>query len=812
MQSTKTLSLFSLLYFFICLDNSWGQRNESTVTLKNGLQYEGVAFSTDSLAGGRSAYKDFGIHNIIGVSDGLREIFVGFSSVNGQPGISNRNEIEIPIFQRDLKASEGFPGIRYIGPFNHKGHREFVMAWSPDDLIFTQGITKVHPRYCEVKVLTGSSNPKNFQWVMNIGTNTVPTEVLKNVLRNEIRNVESPSDYLQIAELFLQANRFQDAREEIEFIKLKFPDLRDRLNEDLIRIRQVETRQIIREIRLRRDAGQHVTSHTLAKVLEKENLANEILAELAELESEYPQQLERLQGLVQQVNQVISEGVEADDSLLKAAKRLQQELETELNDANAPRLDAFSRMANDPLISTQEKLALLISGWMLGSNFATENTAVAAELFDLRDLVTQYLRSVRPNEREQILAQIQSFETGNARQITALIQQMPPINPPVELENYNGAQPITFTVEVPRPVIDRDLAPYEIRCLVHLPTEYNPYRKYPLLLALPGNNHSADQYIDLWCGGFSPRLNQRVGHASRNGYITVVVDWRLFNQLEFGYSAFEHQAILRALRESMRRFSVDSDRVFIAGHGVGGDAAYDIGLSHPEHWAGIIAIGGKLGKLHKFNWDNKHWNLPVYNVAGNRDQAAMAANADIWSNWVANKTLVDATVVWYSGRGNEIFLEEVAETFKWMNAQRRRWPDQTEFNIDVSLVRPWDNYYWFVEMHSNSFAPEKLILPEEGREQLPPNTTKTSLKASYRMANRLRIEGGSRDLTVWLGPDFVNFDDQVEIRIAGKSRHFRQKVDPSIRILLEDVRQRADREHPFWARADYVNNQWMLVE
>jgi pimeloyl-ACP methyl ester carboxylesterase len=811
MKKTNLLLIWALFWLAISPADSWGQRNESTVTLNNGLQYEGVVFSTDSLAGGRSAYKDYGIHNIVGISDGLREIFVGFSSVNGI-GASNRNEMELPIFQRDLKASEGFPGIRYIGPFNEKGHREFIMAWTPDDLVFTQGITKVHPRFCEVKVLTGSNNSKNYQWIMNIGTNTVPSDVLRSVLRNEIRIVDSPADYLQIAELFLQANRFQDARDEIEFIKLRFPELRDRLNEDLTRIRQVETRQILREIRLRKEAGQHITSHTLAKVLDKENLANEILAELSELEGEYPQLLERLQGLVRQVNTVITDAALKDDRLFQSARRLQQELETELNDINAARLDAFSRMADDTAISVQEKLALLISGWLLGSNYATENTAVAAELFEMRDLVRRYLTTAAKMEREQILGQILTFETGNPRQITALIQQMLPLNPPADLANYNGAEPLTFSVEVPRPLIDRNLPPYEVRCLVHLPTEYNPYRKYPLLLALPGNNHSADQYIDLWCGGFSPRLNQRVGHASRNGFITVVVDWRFFKQLEFGYSAFEHQAVLRALRESMRRFSVDSDRVFLAGHGVGGDAAYDIGLSHPEHWAGIVAIGGKLGKINKFNWDNKHWRLPVYNVAGSRDLSAMAANGDAWSNWVANKTLVDATVVWYTGRGNEVFLEEVPETFKWMNAQRRRWPDQTEFNIDVSLVRPWDNYYWFVEMHPATFAPEKLILPEEGREQLPSNTSKTSLKASYRQANRLRIEGGSRDMTVWLGQDFINFEEPVEIRIAGKSRHLREKVDPSVRILLEDVRQRADRERPFWARVDYVNNQWTIVQ
>ena len=44
------------------------------------------------------------------------------------------------------------------------------------------------------------------------------------------------------------------------------------------------------------------------------------------------------------------------------------------------------------------------------------------------------------------------------------------------------------------------------------------------------------------------------------------------------------------LRDAMRRFSIDSDRVFLSGHSIGGDAAWDIGLAHPDLWAGVIPI------------------------------------------------------------------------------------------------------------------------------------------------------------------------------------------------------------------------------
>ena len=48
--------------------------------------------------------------------------------------------------------------------------------------------------------------------------------------------------------------------------------------------------------------------------------------------------------------------------------------------------------------------------------------------------------------------------------------------------------------------------------------------------------------------------------------------------------------MLNSLRDACRRFSVDSDRVFISGHSMGGDAAWDLGTAHPDLWAGMIPI------------------------------------------------------------------------------------------------------------------------------------------------------------------------------------------------------------------------------
>ena len=70
----------------------------------------------------------------------------------------------------------------------------------------------------------------------------------------------------------------------------------------------------------------------------------------------------------------------------------------------------------------------------------------------------------------------------------------------------------------------------------------------------------------------------------------IAVDWQQPHQFAYDYSAREHHAVLGALRDACRRFSIDTDRVFLTGHGIGGDAAWDIAIAHPDLWAGVIPI------------------------------------------------------------------------------------------------------------------------------------------------------------------------------------------------------------------------------
>ena len=55
-------------------------------------------------------------------------------------------------------------------------------------------------------------------------------------------------------------------------------------------------------------------------------------------------------------------------------------------------------------------------------------------------------------------------------------------------------------------------------------------------------------------------------------------------------------------------------------------------------------------------------------------------------------------------------------------------------------------------------------------------------------------------VTIWLAPEMVNFDEHVTIAVDGHSRT--EQLKGSAETILDDVRTRADRQHPFWVKLD----------
>jgi pimeloyl-ACP methyl ester carboxylesterase len=242
----------------------------------------------------------------------------------------------------------------------------------------------------------------------------------------------------------------------------------------------------------------------------------------------------------------------------------------------------------------------------------------------------------------------------------------------------------------------------------------------------------------------------------------------------------------------VRRFSIDTDRVYLSGHSMGGDAAWDMGLSHPDLWAGVIPVVASTGKYISRYSENARFNLPMYFVGGEMDGNRLADNSLDLDRYLT-RSGYDVMVVSYHGRGHEHFSDEIQRLFTWMEASsHRRNLFPREFKC--ATMRRWDNFFYWAEM--DNFPAQTIVPPEAW----PPTTRATAAITEGRIIenNRLVLKTAAAKATIWLSPEMVDFSQRVTITVGGRSRPV--TITPSLETLLEDVRTRGDRQHPFWAK------------
>src|SRR5262249_52850119 len=114
--------------------------------------------------------------------------------------------------------------------------------------------------------------------------------------------------------------------------------------------------------------------------------------------------------------------------------------------------------------------------------------------------------------------------------------------------------------------------------IVQLPPEYRHGRSYPVLVVLHEANEKPLTMLRRW-----------TDVAAEHGYILIAPEWQA-GVGAYSYSEREHASVLLALRDLRRKYNVDSDRVFLFGLGQGGTMAFDVGLSHPDLFAGVIPM------------------------------------------------------------------------------------------------------------------------------------------------------------------------------------------------------------------------------
>ena len=229
---------------------------------------------------------------------------------------------------------------------------------------------------------------------------------------------------------------------------------------------------------------------------------------------------------------------------------------------------------------------------------------------------------------------------------------------------------------------------------------------------------------------------------------------------------------------------------------MGGDAAWDMGLAHPDLWAGVIPIAAVAYQPDPSSpqylahyWPNaKH--VPLYFVCGEKDAGKLQHNAQEFDRYL-KRPGYDTMVVAFIGRGHEHFYDEIHRLFEWMGVHQR---DFRPREFKCATMRPWDSFFWWAEL--DQLPSQSMVVPLAWP---PPRRRPVTIEGELR-GNSIRLSSGAGRSTVWLTPEMVNLDQRLTIQVDRRSE--KTAVSPSSDVILEDARTRGDRQHPFWAKVE----------
>lgn len=761
---------------------AWG---EQLIRLKSGLTLRGDVIPVPSLdqnafAAAASTNRSLSIWMI---DDGLRRVYVHqqamVAEANPVDGLAQRLRFWQPVPTNGM-AIAAIGGLHAVSPLNDYGQRITTMRGtdgSPTPIV--QGITEINARYAALEALRSGS--PNHLWSSRIATSSIPSDQLHRLFRRRI-DQEDLSKRLEVVRFFIEAERLADARAELDVMISDFPEEPSLITQRRVLVQQ-QGAQLLAEAQRRQRIGQYQLAEQILRSFRLDDVASvtalEIQDTIAALESRHSSGQRLLEQLRQQIRQ--TDARFPHDSLLAFV----DEMESDLSSDSVSRLADYARLGADASIDVENRVAMAIGGWLLGPGSGIQNLPIAVTLVDIQREVTRYLASSDGQQRGEILEAMRQIEGADASYVA---QMLPNLKPPLSLpeEAQQADDPLQYDLTAQQ--LQRDHGQY----IVQLPPEYDPLRQYPCIVALAPIGVPAESQIEYWSGSLEPESGLRLGQGARHGYVVVAPRWTRPHQTRYESTPREHGEVLSALRDAMRRVSIDADRVFLAGLGEGGTAAWDIALGHPELWAGLINIGGDPPQYSRFYSENAT-QLPMMFVFGELagSPPPLARLGSALDRYM--KPEYQAIVVTYRGRGPEHFYEDIHHLFAWMNlptARRRAMPH----SIDAVSMRQGDQFFWWLELG----AIDERIAIDPFLWQHVETPRKGKIVGTVNNANEIRVQQApSSQVHVYVEPSMgLQMNQPITVRFRNRSATF--QFDGSPDFMLEDARTRADRKRPFW--------------
>jgi predicted esterase len=259
-----------------------------------------------------------------------------------------------------------------------------------------------------------------------------------------------------------------------------------------------------------------------------------------------------------------------------------------------------------------------------------------------------------------------------------------------------GPQVLTFFSDV-----DDTEQPYGL----YLPPNFNPDRKYPLVIMLhgAGSNHRL-------------ALRRVFGKSNLPGETDVEAtryfpDWQEVEYIvaspyargTMGYQGIAEEDVYDVLADVKRRFPIDEDRVYLTGLSMGGGGTLWLGLSRPDIWA-ALALVCPAPPDGTTELAPNALNYPLHFFHGDADPVVAPAGV---REWVKRLQALGSKVEYteYPGVGHNSWENAYQDEFifTWFAPfQRNRHPDRVRF---ATSRYKYNRAYW---VHIDQLTPGTL--------------------------------------------------------------------------------------------------------
>jgi pimeloyl-ACP methyl ester carboxylesterase len=269
-------------------------------------------------------------------------------------------------------------------------------------------------------------------------------------------------------------------------------------------------------------------------------------------------------------------------------------------------------------------------------------------------------------------------------------------------------------VETFRSDVDDTDQPYAL----YLPQNYDPARRYPLIVGLhaAGSDHRL-MLRRIFGRGALP--GQTEGEASRTFPRLPDADYIVACPLArgtMGYRGIPERDVYDVLDAVKKRYTIDDDRVFLTGIDQGGGGALWLAMTRPDVWAGVAAICPQMPEGAAAIAGNA-LNIPVYLYQGELDPMVPAAGILAWHKMLLDLN-VRAELTEYPGirhnawdpayRGGQVF-----RTFDPL--RRNRWPRRVRF---TTRQYRYAQAYWVRLDRFRSGHPASIDIQVTGRNRV----------------------------------------------------------------------------------------------